>query len=203
VTRAFLASLLLLSGCYLSHTIPCAVGADPELCEVAGALDGLRWELPCLDSEEPEVCSTEAGTSDELVFAPGGRGRFAVTLRFRGVVETKSYGGDGDGFFSNGGWPDSGPWNLYALEVASPPATYYLNHGETGLYHCFAIDYERTVTIAAGSRVVLDAQAFDGREIQNRTERGDPIVIPGVDPAPEPFDGQFIQMDVVDIRRVP
>jgi len=81
VRRASLATLLLLSGCYLSHTPECLF--DPDLCEVAATLDGLRWELPCLGSGPPELCFTEPRVSDGTMFPPGG-GRYAVTLRFRG-----------------------------------------------------------------------------------------------------------------------
>jgi hypothetical protein len=32
---------------------------------------------------------------------------------------------------------------------------------------------------------------------------GVPLVVPAVSPAPEPYNGQFVQMDVVSISRVP
>jgi hypothetical protein len=40
-------------------------------------------------------------------------------------------------------------------------------------------------------------------EIKNLDAQGTPAVVPGVPPAPAAFDGQFIQMDVVSVERVP
>ncbi|MEM9187796.1 MAG: hypothetical protein AAGF12_01370, partial [Myxococcota bacterium] len=104
---------------------------DPEACEVVARLDGLRWELPCDEVLSDAVCATVEATRDRTMFAPELRGRsFAVTLRFRGVIETKEYrDGEGDGYFSRGGTPDGTNWNIYALVTSSPNETYYLNNG--------------------------------------------------------------------------
>ena len=126
-----------------------------------------------------------------------------MEVRFRGVVETAEYrGGVDDAPFYIGGDHYGGAWNLYALDVSSPRQTYFLNAGPEGRYVCVAIDYVRTVEIDTGANLTLRADAIEGRQIVNVDAAGQPIVIEGVPPDPEPFDGQLIQMDVVSIRRV-
>ena len=38
------------------------------------------------------------------------------------------------------------------------------------------------------------------REIPNVDDQGNPIVVPEISPAPLPYDGQFIQVDVVAVN---
>jgi hypothetical protein len=125
-------------------------------------------------------------------------------MRFRGVVETEGYtGGSNDGaFFQVGGEPIFDTWNIYKLEISAPPQTYFLNRGQGGLYHCFAIDYSKTVQMSAGATVTLTADPVDSaqEEIVNVDQNGSSIVVDGVPPAPAPFDGQFIQVDVTAVH---
>ena len=175
---------------------------SPEVCGLVASLDGLRWELPCEgDTAWDEVCATGSEVDDETVFAPGLRGRsFDVTLRFRGVVEPKEYtGGTTRGHFNIGGRPDSTNWNTYSLLTSSPERTYYLNAGARESYVCEAIDITETIRIDGASAVTLRATVFDARQIRNGSELQDPLVIDGVPPSPLPYDGQFIQMDVISI----
>lgn len=177
------------------------VGPD---CDVVADFDGLRWELPCGDRDPGgEVCNTDDVVETRFVARGVPGARYAVTLRFRGVVETARYmDGTADGHFYIGGSHYGGAWNLYALEVASPRETFFLNHGPEGDYFCLPIDYTREVLIDTGARVILRAESIEDREIVNRDETGSPIVIPDVEPWPDAFDGQFIQMDVLAVRRV-
>ncbi|MFO0669103.1 MAG: hypothetical protein U0235_05645 [Polyangiaceae bacterium] len=171
---------------------------------VAAAFTGLRWELPCVTRSGRDSCTTP-GLVKQTARMGGERGvTYDVTLHFRGVVETEGYvGGTNDGaYFQIGGAPINDTWNIYALETSSPPATYYLNRGEGGLYRCFPIDYRATIPIAAGATVTLVADPVDSatEEIVNTDGTGVAIVVPGVPPAPAAFDGQFIQMDVEVVR---
>ena len=66
-----------------------------------------------------------------------------------------------------------------------------LKQGETVLYGKYS-----------GAEVTLEAESFDLRQMRNRGDAdGPPIVVPGVAPAPDWYDGQFIQMDVVTVER--
>lgn len=170
---------------------------------VAATFTGLRWELPCVQTRGTS-CTTP-GLTTRTARMGGERGKiYDVELQFRGVIETEGYtGGTNDGaFFQIGGNPINDTWNIYRLDVSSPRGTYYLNRGRGGLFYCFRIDYKKTIRIEAGATVTLTADPVDSarEQIVNRDERGQPIVVPGVAPAPRAFDGQFIQMDVVSVR---
>jgi hypothetical protein len=167
----------------------------------AGSLIGLRWEIPAISPasdnvdnvvDPPVVTAIMGGTSGTS---------YQVTLRFRGVVEQKTYfGGTNTGYWNVGGTPDGGAFNIYQLNTSDPMATYYLNSGTSGIYNCFALDYQETITIKGGATVSLIAQTVDGHQIKNIDPSGTPIVIPGISPAPAAFNGQFIQMDVMAVN---
>ncbi len=175
--------------------------AGADYSAVAATLAGLRWELPCASDfnewncnvTDPEpVVATLGGTSGST---------YDVTLRFRGIVEGKTYeGGTSVDYFVRGGAPAVDTYNVYALEVSDPPATYYLNAGTSGSGRPFTIDYTATVSMAAGATVTLTATAIDGVEHKNLDADDVPMVVPDVPPAPDTYDGQFIQMDVVTVE---
>jgi hypothetical protein len=152
-----------------------------------------RSGVVCACENEKVVSSNFGGTAGKL---------YQATLRFRGVVETKAYdGGSNDGaFFQIGGTPVVDNWNVYRLAVAVPKQAYYLNRGTTGLGLAWGIDYEAVVPIEGGSALTLDSEAFDKAEIINVDGQNRPIVVPGIPPAPAPYDGQFIQVDVVSVN---
>lgn len=85
--------------------------------------------------------------------------------------------------------------------VSQPPSRLYLDAGPAEPYHCAAIDVTTTVTVESGAEVRLEADVYGARQIRNRDPEGEPIVVPGVPPAPDAYDGQLIQMDVVGIER--
>ncbi|MBS2013204.1 MAG: hypothetical protein JST00_09975 [Deltaproteobacteria bacterium] len=191
-------------------TCTCKPGftGDGKACEnVAGSLSGLRWELPCAAAAtDPALCTTPTANvtkSTTLAGAPGTT--YAVKLRFRGVIEPKTYnGGVETGFFSVGGTPASDTANIYRLTVSAPAATFFVNSGTTrasNALYAEAIDYEATVDIQAGATVTLTAEPLDALQIKNRDQAGAPFVIPGIAPAPAAFDGQFVQMDVLAVTK--
>lgn len=172
--------------------------------DVAASLSGLRWNLPCTSGSGVACyCSDPAPVSTALGGALGAS--YDVSLRFRGVVEQKTYsGGSSDGaYWQVGGYPANDSYNIYRLEISSPAQTFYLNRGTSSITQCWAVDYVQTVRVSAGATVRLTAQVLDGQEITNHGDAGTPLIVPGVAPDPDPFNGQFIQMDVVGITRVP
>lgn len=167
---------------------------------VAGALDGLRWEMPCIVDEGGNVCTVNDATPQTATIA--GTGHNNVTLRFRGVIETRGYvGGTVDGYFNTGGDASntSDSFNVYALTVSSPAQVYYVNMGVSNIYNTFAIDYTETLPIDGGATATLTAGAVNGAEIENKDVNGTPIVVPDIVPAPAAFNGQFVQMDVISV----
>lgn len=178
--------------------------------KVAGQLDGLRWELPCLSlsPDFPElVCFTRPQVSvSARIRGPQGT-RYAIVLRLRGVLETKAYlGGERAApTVVRGGTPVDDAWNVYRLEVDLPSAQWHVNAGTSGDYRCIPIDEELEVEARGGATLTLFASPVDPQrsQIRNRDAAGAALVIDGVPPAPAAFDGQFLQMDVISVRELP
>jgi hypothetical protein len=168
---------------------------------VANSLSGLLWQLPCASGASGTSCATDPSQTVSTKLTSNVPGTFNVTLRFRGVVEQKTYtGGCIEGtWVSNGSYATGDTYNIYKLTISSPPQTYFLNAGASGITHTVAIDLTRTVLIDAGATVTLEANAVDGQEIRNLGADGTtPVAIDVTSPA-QPYDGQFIKMDIVDI----
>jgi hypothetical protein len=165
-------------------------GATPS---PIGVLNGLRWDMPC-DSgghcvDPPVVTAGIAGPTGDS---------YQVTLRFRGVIETRDYPGsyynDGN-YWSEGVDPEdpSVGLNIYRLDISDPPQVYYLNtsmpsHIEGGTV--YAVDYTKTVTMNANSAISMTAKGEDGLEGAD-----DSVQIPGLTYA----HGQFLQMNVLSV----
>ncbi|MFO0722755.1 MAG: LamG domain-containing protein [Myxococcota bacterium] len=187
----------------LQSSGPGFVCSSNQCVDVAGSLSGLLWLLPCGASTDAVACLTTSSTITSTTLG-GATGRtYDIRLRFRGVVEEKTYGaGCRSGRFSSGGVPSADTYNLYRLSVSSPPQTYYLNAGASFVTRTWAIDFTQTIPMDAGATVTLFADAIDGTQIRNRDDTGTPISIPGVTP-PQPYAGQFIQMDVLSVTPQP
>jgi hypothetical protein len=210
-------------GCGVSGAnVSCEAGAVCAMghCQdVVGSLEGLRWSLPCTMPPSGNNCPATNSTP-VMTTVKGTLGvLYAVTLRFRGVVEQKTYSGVPDSgaglavgtnasFFVVGGTPGGDGYNVYELSVLGPEANVlpfiaYLNSGVSGLSPCFPIDYTVTLPMAAGSTITLTTNTVDGQERANEDMNGTPIVVPGISPYPSAYDGQFVQMDVVSVTPMP
>ncbi|MBC8131612.1 MAG: hypothetical protein H7X95_01420 [Deltaproteobacteria bacterium] len=179
------------------------VARDVSPASAVGVLSGLRWELPCSNNFNG-YCDTPLvrEKSATLIGAPGVT--YEIALRFRGVVEEKTYeGGTKDGHWNVGGAPADDLYNVYKMDVSNPPQTFFLNSGASNSGFCVGLDYTRTVRMAADSTVTLIADPIDGAQVENGGTDGLPVVVPGIPPAPSRYDGQFIQMDVVSVTQLP
>ena len=178
----------------------------------ASELNGYRFEFPVL-GKMPEKPKKGADGLSALVkgdpkktdnfksikkFGGETGKRYHVTLRFRGIAEPMMYkDGEKDGeYFYIGGVPNNGTYNIYKIEVSSPKAHYYLNRQNKVGHRIFTVDYKKTIEIDAGATVTLSGDGQNGRLITNF----DKLVVPGIAPAPKPFNGQFIQMNVVTVK---
>jgi hypothetical protein len=174
----------------------------PTPAEVFESLNGLRWELPCSNNFNGYCDTPEPQAKETHLSGPSGA-QYDVTLRFRGVVEEKSYAdGVADGHWLVGGAPASDLYNVYQLTITNPPQVYFLNNGESNRGYCVPIDVTKTLRLAAGATVTLTADPIDTAQVENGGDNGMPVVVPGVPPAPAHYDGQFIQMDVVMVKQV-
>jgi len=180
---------------------------DDDLADVAAALRGLRWEMPCKPGHAGTFCAAAVDKPVVTASLAGDPARqYDVTLRFRGVVEWESYaGGRAEGPWYIGGHPDNGAFNIYQLAISQPAQVFYLNApgANDQLAPVRSIDYQKTIRVQGGATVTLSADAQDGSLVANTDDKGKPLVIPDVPPAPAPFDGQFIQMDVVSVAPAP
>ncbi|MBT6851373.1 MAG: hypothetical protein HOA16_09280 [Opitutae bacterium] len=176
------------------------------------SLDGYRFEFPCKGAmpEKPKKgagCQSALVTGDpfktdnfkKVVNFGGQKGRiYKVTLRFRGVVEPMMYKNgkmDGD-YFYVGGEPNNRTYNIYKIDVASPKSHYFLNRQDRVGHRIFTIDYTKTIEIAGGSQITLSGDGQNGKLISNFAQH----VVPEVAPAPKPYHGQFIQIDVIGVE---
>lgn len=178
--------------------------ADAGGCEdVAAALDKLRWELPCAAAHVGDGCATGPRQLTAMTLGGDPAATYEVTLRFRGVVEYVAVsGGLRSGTFSIGGSPEDVGYNIYALLVSAPPVTYYLNAGASGARRIYPVNAVHSIQAQGGATLTMVGDPVDGAEIINTDGDGGTNVVLGVPPAPAAFDGQFLQMDVLSVRRL-
>lgn len=184
-------------------------GASPDarLADAAaggppGTLDGFRIELPCKpEFYEPQACETTAAVADQkhtLTFGGTPGTVYEVTLRVRGLVEYGRYpGGTASGNFVEGGAPEPGTHQLVLqLSVAAPKRDYFFNNGTHSGDDVFKLDYMAKVKVEGGS--TLTFRALDANMDQSKNYKN--IVVEGIPPAPMPFNGQFVQFNVVSVN---
>lgn len=170
----------------------------------------LRVELPCAGPNANEgLCNVEPRNAEAQWKAPGkSYESFRLTLRVRGVMEPHLVPGCKD--LRRAAWcetkerPEHDGNNLYSLRT-SGGKTYRLNAGSPGAGHPFGVDYRETITVRGSEILTLVANSGDGAEQRNYSGAnlsGRPILIPYVDPDPEPFDGQFVQVDLETMVRI-
>ncbi len=184
--------------------------ADPD--KIGASIDGARFEFPCKDPmpENPKegadglsgLVKGDPKTTDNFTFKRtfgGEKGkRYKVTLRFRGVVEPMMYkGGEQVGeYFYIGGEKNNGTYNVYQISVSSPKQHYFLNRQDKVGHKIFTIDYTQTIEIDGGAEITFHGDGQNGRLITNFKK----LVVPDVPPAPQPYNGQFVQVNVVDVK---
>lgn len=170
------------------------------------ALDGFRIEIPCIDHFETNACHTlpaDAVISRTLTFGGTPGTTYEVTLRVRGLVEAKPItGGTGDSWFVVGGTAnDNAHETALKLSVASPAQHYFFNKHEVMGDVLYKVDYMAKIKVEGGSSIT-----FTANDIVPAGDQGDIAsnwnlqVVEGIPPAPLPFDGQFVQFNVVSVN---
>ena len=163
------------------------------------ALSGLRWDMQCTSPSSNGVTCSCIDPPVISIPIPGTAGdSYEVTVRFRGIVETRAYPGSfyNDGSLWSAGIDPENPadsYNIYRLDISDPPQVFYLNTVQ-GNYssNSMVIDYTKTIKVNANAVIKMTARGMDGGELITRGRS-----VPGVDPAIN--EGQFIQMDVVSV----
>lgn len=198
--------------CCVIGVLLAACASQPSADEMAASLAGLRLEVPCADhfnndtechwdpallqNADPhwkmkhEIIRTFRGKQDVL---------YRVTLHVRGVVEPKNFTGGTvqSDHFQVRGDPVRNDYNFYSLAVSDPAASYTVNRNAEKVGHyTFAIDYHVTIPIRGGATVTMGAYDSNDVAIANHEHH----VVAGIPPAPQPFDGQFFQIDVEKVE---
>jgi len=194
-----------------------AANADKKADEPAkpgASIDGYRFEFPCKDPmpEKPKNgadCAsglvkgdpnkTDNFTASKTFEGEKGK-RYKVTLRIRGVVEPMMYKDgkmDGD-YFYIGGEPNNTTYNIYKITISSPQSHYFLNRQDKVGHRIFTIDYTKTIEVDGGATITFDGNGQNGHLISNFAK----LVVPDIEPAPKPFNGQFVQVNVVEVVEV-
>jgi hypothetical protein len=193
-------------------------GGD-DLLELAGEMNGYRWELPCADPAARDTCAWDPALlegaiddpmyalhrEDAIVFGGDPRVQYAVEIRIRGLSEPKDFsGGEVQAeHFQIGGTPGTNDYNIYSITVGEPAQVYTVNRNEMGTGHyTFIMDYTVTIPVQGGTMVTMAMMDPNDQAIANpggSSGSKDPFVVPEIAPFPDPFFGQFIQMDVVSV----
>jgi hypothetical protein len=177
-------------------------GDGTECVDVVSALDGRRLEVPCVNDTAVDACNPRVPAAWTMTAGGAPGTGYQVTIRVRGVVEQKTYeGGSGVGYWRVGGTPDATGYNVYRLRVGD--VDHFLNAGMSEIRTCWPIDYTQSVVVRAGDAVLLETTHTDSAIIKNRDGNGTPVVVPGIPPAPDSFNGQFVQIDVDRVEPMP
>ena len=204
-----------LSSLLLAITLCVAPASQAEdLKAVAASLDGYRFEFACKDPmpENPKPgadgisarATNDPATNDKFTdvrnFGGEAGKRYKVTLRVRGVVEPMMYkdGQQVGEYFYIGGAPNNATYNIYQLTVSAPAQHFFFNRQDKVGHKIFTIDYTATIEVEGGATLTLHGNGQNGHMITNFAK----LVVPEVSPAPQPFNGQFIQLNVVDVAEV-
>jgi hypothetical protein len=186
-----------------------AAGTGGGSTSIAQTIHEFRLEAPCSDadhfgSNKEDNCdvlpNVDRQTAQRTI---GGNAAmtYDVKLRVRGLTEPNTYA---DGMlnpprFYVGGRTTQTGYTAYSLTVTDPPQVYFFNYNATVGHFVFALDYEVVIPMRGGTTVRFDVNGQssvpDGHGVSNRES----VVIAGVPPAPDPFNGQFVQFDVVDV----
>jgi hypothetical protein len=202
-TLAIAAGTTLLAAC---------AGLSSNTDRAAASLAGLRIEVPCADHFnqgtechwqrellQPAGSPWKLELAAERAFAADPNAVFDVTLHIRGVVEPKNFTGGEVRFehFQSGGAPVKNDYNFYNIEVSEPRAVYTVNRSAEKVGHyTFPVDYRVTIPVRGGAKVRVAAYDSNDVAIANHQRH----VVAGVPPDPQPFDGQFFQVDVESVR---
>lgn len=181
---------------------------------VASTLSGLRWQLARTGANVGNSAPCDPGAGQSVVMGGSSNTTYNVTLRFRGEVEVAPYigGSNSNTFLNHGGTYEAANAglstlrNTYILQVSDPSDFWYLNqwNGTANINITHALDYSLVVPVRGGATISLIAaerptlgnnSGSSSLEIRNSTS----VVVSGVSPDPNPYDGQFIQVDVTSV----
>jgi len=187
----------------------------------AAVLDGARWDMKCSAPTRGDLCLVlppgktqtadcpQGGYTavDKMLTFGGKQGTtYDVAIHVRGTAETGDYTGtvstDADGFVVGGVHTSGSPHLNLSFDVSSPKQTYHFNGYKPGNARVETFDFTKTIKIDGGATIRMVASDTDCDMHRYCVPNSNPCqgyVIPGVTPAPMPFDGSFLQMNVASV----
>jgi len=203
-------------------------GGGGALIDVAAALDGQKYMLPCGANFDIRTCNNvpaggqcpnnpeyildgAVNRNDTVQFGGAAGVIYNVTIRVQGIVESRSYTGGSQqagGWYAGGAPPTNVAFNVYLLRVSSPAQDYFLNSlPNPGAHSTFVVDYQATFPIEGGAQVQFvlsdsNCLAFKNCEYPdgpNCTQQSIPTLVAEYPEIPQPYNGQFIVIDVVSV----
>jgi hypothetical protein len=181
---------------------------------IASSFDKFRLECPCIDADhfgldKIDNCNTAPSVERQSYskkLAGDANVVYDVKLHVRGDTEPNTYVKgklDPNGRFYVGGETSAPGYASYMLTVADPPQVYFFNYNPTTSHMHFLIDYEVTIPMRGGTTLTFEVNGgksvSDGHDASNREQ----LVVPGIEPAPAPYNGQLVQFDVVAVDARP
>lgn len=179
---------------------------------VAQSIAGFRWEVPCKSNAfvTEELCPADRMLTQMRTFGGDPNVTYEVEVRLRGIIEPHTFTAlDGKRLStvtpapymvdSTAAKPDDIPYALFMIDVPQPKVTYYFNafHTIDGEFHhqLLPVDYTVKLKIQGGSMLRMAYTDGNTEQVANFKR----VVVPGIPPAPQPYNGQFLQLDVVSV----
>jgi hypothetical protein len=149
----------------------------------------------CLHEQRHEKAFTFGGTAGVV---------YDVTLRIRGLFEPTTMAGAeapdaAHPFFVIGGEGKTLDYSQWQIAVSEPARVYTLNHYPSVSHTIYKEDFEATIPVGAGAKVVVSVTDGNTRQIDNGFA-GTPDrrqILEGVVDTPKP--GQMLRLDVVRV----
>lgn len=185
---------------------PAVAGGDLEA--VAAGFHELFLHDPCTGPcpPQPDTCAHERKHEKAFTFGGTPGAVYDVTLHVRGIFEPTIIK-DGQTpdpahpYFKVGGTVDAIDWSHWHIEVSEPKQTYWLNHYPKFSHTIYKEDFQATIPVAAGAKVVVRVIDGNDRQIDNGKTSGPDRqqIIAGV--VNEPMEGQMLRLDVVSVKQ--
>ncbi len=163
------------------------------------ALSGRQWLLPCGMHDGSGTTCACASSSVGFMLQDADPRDYDVTVRIRGVVEGGMYSSaTGVDEWLVGGRETTTYLGIFRIDVSRPPQHYFINGLRSdGLS---VLDYTVTLPINSGATIDLVSDGQDMLELENLGSDGLPYTLAGVTTMPQPYDGEFAQIDVISAQ---
>jgi hypothetical protein len=160
------------------------------------------------NAQQPDTCLHERRHERSFTFGGKPGVVYDVTLRIRGLFEpTTIVGGHApkasQPYFVIGGQDATPDYSQWHIDVSEPAQAYTLNHYPSVSHTIYKEDFEATIPVAGGARVLVQVIDGNDRQIDNGA-KGRPDrqqIIEGVVKTPQP--GQMLRIDVVRVAARP